>query len=456
MSPLRRWAPAKLRALGLGRPELRAWALYDWANSAFATTIMATMLPIFYADVAAASLPEHIRTAYWGYTTSIALLLTAVLSPLLGAVADYLGAKKRFLAFFAAMGIAATALLAPAGPGMWLYVSVVFVLANVGFAAANVFYDSLLPHIARPDELNRVSTGGFALGYVGGGLLLALNLAWISMPERFGLGDALTATRLAFVSVALWWALFAIPLFRGVSEPPRGLEPDEAPRLNSFRVGFGRLMQTFRELRRYRQAMLFLIAFWLYSDGIGTIIKMATIYGREIGIGQTDLIGALLLVQFVGIPCTFAFGALADRLGAKGGLYVALGVYSTITVLGFFMTEAWQFWLLAVAVGTVQGGAQALSRSLYATLIPTGKAAEFFAFYSVSSKFAGIVGPALFGVVAQLAGGSRLSILSLIVFFLLGWFLVSRVDLEEGRRVAQQEDAALRVLAAEGETNGQP
>jgi UMF1 family MFS transporter len=276
------------------------------------------------------------------------------------------------------------------------------------------------------------------------------------MPERFGLGDALTATRLAFVSVALWWALFAIPLFRGVSEPPRGLEPDEAPRLNSFRVGFGRLMQTFRELRRYRQAMLFLIAFWLYSDGIGTIIKMATIYGREIGIGQTDLIGALLLVQFVGIPCTFAFGALADRLGAKGGLYVALGVYSTITVLGFFMTEAWQFWLLAVAVGTVQGGAQALSRSLYATLIPTGKAAEFFAFYSVSSKFAGIVGPALFGVVAQLAGGSRLSILSLIVFFLLGWFLVSRVDLEEGRRVAQQEDAALRVLAAEGETNGQP
>ena len=430
-----------LRALGLHRRELRAWALYDWANSAFATTVMATVLPIFYADVAASPLPEHVRTAYWGYTTAAALLLTALLSPVLGAVADHLGAKKRFLALFAGTGILATALLAVAGEGMWLYVSLVFVAANVGFAAANVFYDSLLPHIARPAELNRVSAAGFALGYVGGGLLLALNLLWITRPGWFGLPDALAATRLAFLSVAVWWLLFSIPLLRGVPEPARvrRRELGETLPTDALREGFGRLAETFRELRRYRQAFLFLVAFWLYSDGIGTIIKMATIYGREIGIGATDLIGALLLVQFVGVPCTFAFGALADRLGTKGGLYVALGVYTAITVLGFFMTEAWQFWVLAGAVGTVQGGAQALSRSLYASLIPRSRSSEFFAFYSVSGKFAGIVGPALFGAVSQLAGGSRLSILSLIAFFLLGWLLVSRVNLEEGRRMALAE-----------------
>lgn len=324
---------------------------------------------------------------------------------------------------------------------MWLYVSLVFIGANVGFAAANVFYDSLLPHIARPSELNRVSTAGFALGYVGGGLLLALHLVGIAQPGWFGLPDALAATRLAFLSVALWWALFSIPLFRGVPEPLRGADPGEPLGTNPLREGFGRLRETFRELRRYRQAFLFLVAFWLYSDGIGTIIKMATIYGREVGIGATDLIGALLLVQFVGIPCTFAFGALADRLGTKGGLYVALGVYTAISGLGFFMTEAWHFWVLAGAVGTVQGGAQALSRSLYASLIPRSRSSEFFAFYGVSGKFAGIVGPALFGAISQLTGGSRLSILSLILFFGAGWLLVSRVDLEEGRRAAQREAA---------------
>ena len=416
-----------LRALGLHRPELRAWALYDWANSAFATTIMAAVLPVFYADVAAATLPEHLRTAYWGYTTGIALLIVALLSPILGAVADYLGAKKRFLALFAALGIGATALLALSGPGMWLYVSIVFIVANVGFAAANVFYDSLLPHIAKPREIERVSAAGFALGYLGGGLLLALNLAWILMPERFGLDDALAATRLAFLSVAFWWTLFSIPLFRVVPEPLRRVEPSETPEENPISAGFQRLLKTFHELRRYRQAFLFLLAFWLYSDGIGTIIKMATIYGREIGIGQAHLIGALLLVQFVGIPCTFAFGALADRLGAKGGLYLALSVYTAITILGFFMREAWHFWLLAIAVGTVQGGAQALSRALYARLIPREKSSEFFGFYSVSAKFAGIFGPLLFGLISQLTGNSRLSILALVAFFLGGIALLSRV-----------------------------
>ncbi|MBI4521976.1 MAG: MFS transporter [Gemmatimonadetes bacterium] len=433
-----------LQALGLGRPELRAWAMYDWANSAFATTIMAAVLPIYFADVAAADLPQNLRTAYWGYTTSAALLITAVLAPVLGAMADYLGAKKRFLAGFAAIGILASACLYLVSRGEWLLAAILFVLGDIGFAGGNVFYESLLPHVAREHEVDRVSTAGYAMGYVGGGVLLAVNLFWILSPTSFGLSDAGHASRLAFLSVAIWWALFSIPVFRSVAEPAGRLEADETRRMNPLRVGFTRVVETFREIRLYRHTFLFLIAFWFYNDGIGTIIKMATIYGREIGIGTNHLIGALLLVQFVGIPFTFAFGPLAARLGAKNGLYLTLCVYTGISVLGYFMTVGWHFWLLALAVGMVQGGSQALSRSIYASMIPRGRSSEFFGFYSVSSKFAGILGPALFALVAQLAGGSRLSILSLIVFFVGGMLLLTRVDVDEGRRIARAEDEKLR------------
>ncbi len=437
-----------LRALGLQRRELRAWAMYDWANSAFATTVMAAVLPIYYSDVAASTLPAHLRSAYWAYTTSAALLIIALVSPVLGAAADYLGAKKRFLGAFLVLGAGGTALLALAGTGDWLFASVVFIIGNLGFAGANVFYESLLPHVADGPEIDRVSTAGYAVGYVGGGVLLAVNMWWILSPETFGLSDAGQASRAAFLSVSVWWLVFSIPLFRRVREPAARLEPDEVLELNPVKVGFGRVWRTLKELRRHRQVFLFLLAFWLYNDGIGTIIKMATIYGREIGIGTSDLIGALLVVQFLGIPFTFAFGALAGRIGAKRGIYLALCVYVVISVFGYFMDEAWHFWALAGGVATVQGGAQALSRSLYASVVPRGKSSEFFGFYSVSSKFAGIFGPLLFGVVAQLTGGSRLSILSLVVFFVGGIVLLSRVDEEEGRRVARQEDEAM-IRAAE-------
>ncbi len=443
-----------LRALGLHRPELRAWALYDWANSAFATTVMAAVLPIYYADVAAATLPEHLRSAYWGYTTSAALLLIALASPVLGAAADYLGARKRFLAGFLVAGASATSALYFVGTGDWLLASAIFIVANVGFAGANVFYEALLPYVATPDEVDRLSTAGYAVGYVGGGILLALNMAWIVSPATFGIEDAAQASRLAFVSVAVWWVLFSIPLFRRVPEPDPRLEPGEILELNPARVGFSRVWATVKELRRHRQVFLFLLAFWFYNDGIGTIIKMATIYGREVGIGTSDLIGALLLVQFLGIPFTFAFGALANRIGARRGIYLALSVYTLISVFGFFMQEAWHFWALAGAVATVQGGAQALSRSFFARIVPAGKSSEFFGFYSVSSKFAGILGPFLFALVAQLAGGSRPAILSLSFFFLAGIFLLTRVDEEEGRRVAGAEDETLRVRATAGDPVG--
>jgi UMF1 family MFS transporter len=433
-----------LERLGLHRRELRSWALYDWANSAFATTIMGAVLPIYFARVAAGDLPGNVATAYWGYTTATGLAIIALASPVLGATGDYMGAKKRFLAAFMLLGVIATASLYFVTQGEWLLASTLFIFGNIGFAGSNVFYDSLLPHIASEDEVDRVSTAGYALGYVGGGVLLAINLAMILKPDFFGLPDSGVATRLSFVSVAVWWLGFTIPLMRDVREPPRRLEEGETPQVTPLRAGFQRLFETLRQVRGHRDLLIFLLAFWFYSDGIGTIIKMASVYGTEIGIGQTDLIAAFLVVQFLGIPFTFAFGALAGRIGARNGIYIALMVYAAISVFAFFMTTAWQFWVLAVAVAMVQGGAQALSRSLYSTLVPKGKSSEYFAFLSVFQKFAGIIGPVLVGWIAAATGSGRYGILALVVFFVGGMVLLSRVDLEAGRRAALQEDATLR------------
>lgn len=433
-----------LHALGLHRRELRSWALYDWGNSAFATTIMGAVLPIYYARAAAGHLPGNVATAYWGYTTAIGLALIAVAAPVLGAVADYMGRKRRFLTFFMSLGALATACLFFVTQGDWLLASVLFILGNIGFSGANVFYDSLLPHIAAEEEVDRVSTAGYALGYLGGGVLLAINLVMILQPELLGLRDTGFATRVAFVSVAVWWAGFTIPLLRDVREPPRRLESDETLRVNPVRAGFRRLVETLGEVREHRELVTLLVAVFLYMDGVGTIIKMASIYGTEIGIGQNALIGAFLLVQFVGIPFTFAFGALAARIGARSGIYIGLVVYTVIAVFAYFMTAAWQFWALALAVAMVQGGVQALSRSLYSLLVPRAKSSEFFGFFSVFLKFAGIMGPLLVGVVGHISGSGRNGILALVIFFLGGMILLSRVDIEAGKSAARREDAELR------------
>ena len=437
-------APSILERLGLHRPELRAWAMYDWANSAFMATIVTAVFPIYFSSVAAADLDPATASFRFAVTTTVALAFVAVLAPVLGAAADYAGIKKKMLAACVGLGVVATGCMFFIQRGDWVLAALLFAFANIGVTSSLVFADSLLPHVARPEELDRVSTAGYALGYLGGGLLLLVNLAWIQRPELFGLSGAELASRLSFVSVAVWWAGFSIPLFRKVPEPARTFEADERAGESAIRASFVRLRETLRELRGYREASVMLLAFLIYNDGIGTIIRMATTFGTEIGLEQGDLITAVVLVQFVGVPFAFVFGQLAARIGAKRAIFLSLAVYTVISGLAYGMTTATEFYVLALLVGMVQGGSQALSRSLFASMVPRHKSAEFFGFFGVFEKFAGIVGPGVFAVMILATGSSRGAILSIVTFFVVGGLLLSRVDVEEGRRAARRAEADVR------------
>jgi UMF1 family MFS transporter len=353
------------------------------------------------------------------------------------------------LGVFLGVGASACAAMYFIRHGDLMLAAVLFVLGSVGAAASTVFYEALLPHVAREDEIDRVSSAGYAIGYLGGGLLLALNLAWIMAPGAFGLpsGPDLTPSqetlpvRLALVSVAVWWLLFSIPLFRRVAEPPRVIDADESRVANPIRVAMVRLSETLQELRGYKQAFLMLVAFLIYNDGIATIQRMATAYGTEIGLPRDALITAILLVQFIGVPCTLLFGLLAGWIGAKRAIFVGLAAYLVISVLGFYMQTVTQFYVLAILVGLVQGGTQALSRSVFASMIPKEKSGEFFGFYSVFNKFAGIFGPLLFAGVIARYQSSRPAILSVSLMFLVGGALLALVDVEAGERAAREREA---------------
>jgi len=629
------------------RRRIRAWTMYDWANSAFATTILAAVLPVYYSQVAGRTLGSAAQaTAYWTATLSISLIIVAILSPILGTISDLKRGKKKFLAASILVGAIGVSLLVFVGTGDWLIASVAFVIARIGFATGNVFYEALLPHVARDEDLDRVSTMGYAVGYLGGGLLLAINIAMI-----FTLGDSL-GTRLSFISVAIWWIVFSIPLLRRVPEPPAAVATGSGGLLT---VTFRRLGDTFSHLRNYRELLKFLISYLIYNDGIGTIIGVAVIYGAELGFGSIELIAAILLVQFVGIPFSIMFGkipsrdepkrafflafvvwnlvmlplvgigsqfvlspditgtrppayedtasavgegdysidsqavvlegvwevdgeyagthdagatyalayngttvrvhysegpdrgewavlidgsvvveddeavvidgynsavhdgvdidivaeaagehlleivnigeadeassgiamvigeatvmepprtsdllsilgllfmvevvglavaivlggplfsGLADTMTTKRTIILALIVYSAIAVWGFFLDSVIEFWFLAFMVAVVQGGSQALSRSLYASMAPKALSGEFFGFFSVMSKFSAILGPLLFVAAVTVFGSSRPAVLGLIVFFLVGIYLLNRVDVPEGRRVARDADEA--------------
>ncbi|HEX7862790.1 MAG TPA: MFS transporter [Verrucomicrobiae bacterium] len=434
-----------LARLGLDRPELRAWAMYDFGNSAFMTVIITAIFPIYYSKVASAGIPNETAEFRFSMVTTVAMIVIAILAPVLGALADFSAIKKRMIAIFLSMSVVAVAMMFFIHQGNWILALVLFAIANFGANGSFVFYDALLPHLAKEEEMDRVSTAGYALGYIGGGLLLAVNLLWIMQPGWFGLpsGEGLTSsqttlpTRLALLSVAVWWVVFSIPLFRRVPEPPVRRESDESRDQSPIKAAFTRLGETFHELKKFRNAFLMLLAFLIYNDGIGTIIRMATLYGAGIGLKENDMIAAVLLTQFVGVPFAFAFGALAGWIGAKRSIFLALIVYTGISVIGYYMKTATHFLILAILVGMVQGGAQALSRSLFASLIPRHKAGEFFGFFAVVEKFAGILGPLLFALVVKSSGSSRGAILSIIAFFVVGGILLMFVNVPEGQRLAR-------------------
>jgi len=431
-----------LARLGLHRPELRAWAMYDWANSAFWTTVIAAVFPAYFVRTAAAGMEPAAATSHLAIVSAAAIAIVAVISPVLGAIADYAAMKKRLLGMFLAVAVSATGALWFVGQGDWKLALWLFAIGNIAGAANMTFYDSLLPHIASADEVDVVSSSAYAIGYLGGGLLLVLNLLWISKPEWFGIPDAGTAARLSFVSVAIWWAVFSIPLFRRVPEPPPQFAPGTT-HPSVWRAAFTRLGTTFHELRTFKHAFLLLVAFAIYNDGINTIIRMASAYGTEIGIPADDLLPVFVVVQFAGVPFAFLFGRLAVRITAKRAVLLSLAVYAGITVFGYFVHTITHFYILGLAIAVVQGGSQSLSRSMFATMIPKHKSSEFFSFFGIFEKFAGILGPLLFGLVAQRMGTSRPAILALIPFFAIGAWVLTRVDVQEGQRAARAAERDL-------------
>ncbi len=426
--------------------------MYDWANSSFATVAIASVLPVYFGLVnQVRGGTEGSSTALWGMANAASMLGVALIAVLVGPMADRMARKKRALAAFAGVGMIATAIIGVVPIHLWWLIAVFYAVSNMGFAGGNIFYDALLPSVASREKLDRVSSGGYALGYLGGGVLLAISVALILLlpPQSITLGNGQTAVRplfamqISFVLVGLWWALFSVPLFRNVPEPP-------AHSANAGQSALLSIKQTILDALKHRELVKFLLAFWLFSDGVGTIIKMAAIYGTEIfGAGGKDvskhLIGTLLLVQFIGVPFTLLWSKAAKRIGAKYAVLLCLAIYAGICVLGYFMSELWHFYMLGIAVSSVQGGTQALSRSLYARLVPKGQESEFFGFYNISGKFAGIVGPLLFPIMVGLGASSRDAILALIVFFALGGLVLATVKIPpqyQGAEVANPDPTA--------------
>lgn len=423
----------RLRRLVSDR-KLFSWALYDWANSAYATVVMAGFFPIFFRDYWSVGQESTAVTLHLGFANSSASILIVVLAPLLGSIADAGALKKRLLLSFAGLGMATTGGLFLVAQGDWVLAWILFVLGTLGFMGANVFYDSLMVVVSREDEYDLASGFGFALGYLGGGLLFAFCVLLTFRPGLLGLASTAEAVRLSFLLTAVWWAVFTVPILLFVREP-RGHAA--GPKVGAIRAGLRQFLDTFHEVRRLRVVMLFLLAYWLYIDGVDTIVRMAVDYGRALGFGAQSLVAALLITQFVGFPAAIAFGRLGQRIGAKKGIYIGIAVYMIVTLWGSRMNAVWEFYAVAVAIGLVQGGVQALSRSLYARLIPRDRSGEFFGFYNMLGKFAAILGPVLVGLVGGLSGNPRLGILSILVFFVLGAAILYFVDESEGRRAAE-------------------
>ncbi|MEK7795225.1 MAG: MFS transporter [Candidatus Hydrogenedentota bacterium] len=412
------------------RPMI-SWALYDWANSAFATTVMAGFFPVFFKSYWYSDAEATQSTFALGMGNAIAGLVIAVMAPVLGAIADRGSAKRRFLFTMVFLGVVSTAALFFIAEGQYLLALFVYVVAVIGFESATTFYDSLIVSVS--DEKSRVSVSalGYSLGYLGGGVLFTLNVLMALNPEWFGLADDAAAVRVSFLTVAVWWTLFTIPLYLWVKEPR---DPHAVSGMVAVRGGIQQLAQTIKEVGSLKVVATFLVAYWLYMDGVHTIVRMAVDYGLALGFPSDSLIKALLITQFVGFPATLVMGKLASRIGAKPAIYVCITVYAFVTVWGFFMTQIWQFYALAVIIGLAQGGSQAISRAYYISMVPQARIAQFCGFYNMLGKFAAVLGPVLVGVVAAVSGSNRLSILSLLILFAGGAFVLYFVDPPRGER----------------------
>lgn len=415
--------------LGLRR-EAWAWASYDFANSVFATTVVAGFFPVFLDRYWRGGLNHEQTFALLAWANGGVAALVALCAPALGAVADHAARRKRFLAGFLLFGVGGTAGLAVPGSGALTAALVLFALASIGYAGGNVFYDGLLPHVAARERLDRVSALGYALGYLGGGILFAVNVAMISKPRAFGLADTTAAVKAAFVSAAVWWGLFSLLLFAGVHEDRTGVSPGRA-----LRTGLAHLARTVRRLRAVPVVAGFLLAYWCYIDGVNSVFRLAVGFGVSVGLPASDLLLALLITQFVAFPAALGFGWLGERTGPRTGITLGLLVYIAVVSYAAFMTKPWQFFLLAVMVGLVQGGTQSLSRSLFARLVPAAESATFFGFYNLVGKFSAVLGPLLVAAATSASGSPRLGILSIVGLFVIGlgglWILpVGRAHLD--------------------------
>ena len=397
-----------------------SWALYDWGNSAFATTVMVVFFPVFFKQYWSGDVSATQSTAWLAFANGGASFVLAVLAPLLGTLGDRGGARLKFLLGFTVLGVATTAGLAFVAQGEWQLAAVLFALGSIGFWGGIIFYDSLLIDVAPREKLDTVSGFGYAIGYLGGGVLLAVNVWMTQQPAFFGLADATAAVKASFVTVAVWWALFAVPIFLFVRE--RSSTP--ALSGHSIRDSFIELMNTVREVRRYRAVAFFLLAYWMYIDGVNTIQKMAVDYGLAIGLPSSSLVTAILMVQFIGFPAALLFGWIGQRISTVAGIFICIAVYAVVTIYATVLDTSTEFFIMAAATGCVQGGIQALSRSYYGAIIPPDRAGKFFGFYNMMSKFAAVLGPFLMGVMALVTGSSRLAILSIVVLFIGGGFML--------------------------------
>jgi UMF1 family MFS transporter len=402
------------------------WALYYWGNHAFTTSIITVFFPIFFKDYWSAGADVTVSTFRLGLANSLASLVVAVSAPVLGAIADRGGHAKRFLIASALFGSAMLLALHWVGQGEWQWAVAFYVLASIGFFWGNVFGDSMLVSVAEPGKLDLTSAIGYFAGYLGGGLFLALGVAMSLKPHWFGLADAAEAVRLLLILAAAWWALFSLPLLFWVPAPPRASA--HVPLARAAREGLGQFVETFRHIRSYKPVFVFLTAYWVYIDGVNTVIQMAVDYGKSIGFGTADLILAVLLVQFVGVPAALVAGYIGERIGPRKAIFIGLAVYVFVSIYATFMTSPFEFYLVAGMVGLVQGGVQLLSRSYFARLVPRERAGEFFGFYNMLGEFAAIIGPLLVGSVSYLTGNPRLSILSVIVLFAAGAYLLTFVN----------------------------